>query len=63
MALYLLSKLKPGLAYEVVSFDKAKHTAVLRDSTGALMTDIQFYIDIIRRCYDLTDQRPAPLKE
>lgn len=58
MALYLVSKIRRNFAYEVISFDKAKNLAVLRDTSGAVMTDINFHISIIKRCYTLTDVRP-----
>lgn len=59
--LFLLSKLRPGLAYEVLSFDKTKHLAQLRGAQGKL-TDINFHIEIIKRCYDLTEVEPESLK-
>lgn len=60
--LFLISKLKPNFAYEVLSYDKAKNTAVLRDASYGEMTDIRFHLDIIKRCYTLTDVEPECLK-
>lgn len=61
MPLYLLSRFKPDFAYEVLSYDKAACTAVLRGPNG-VFTDTNFHLYIIKRCCELTDVKPACLK-
>lgn len=58
MRLFLLSKFKPGFWYEVLSYDKAKHLAVICGPDRKPMTDIQFHLDIIKRCYTMTHELP-----
>lgn len=62
MALYLLNRWYPDHAYEVLSFDKTAHKAVLRGVNG-VVTDPNFHIDIVKRCYTLSDTKPECLKE
>lgn len=60
MSLYLVSRLHDKHAYEVLSYDKATHTAVLRDGEHT-MTDPNFHIEIVKRVFDLTEVRPEYL--
>lgn len=62
MALYLVCINKPEHGYEVLSYDKATHTAVLRNDTGTY-TDDCFYLNIIKMLYQLTDVKPSFLTE
>lgn len=61
MPLYLICKRKPELAFEVLSYDKASHSAELRGRSG-VVTDPHFYIDELKSDYDLTSVEPACLK-
>lgn len=61
MSLYLLSRWHDDSAYEVLSFDKARNTAVLRGPHGTLH-DPNFHITIVKRCFTLTDVEPACLR-
>lgn len=60
--LFLISKLKAEFAYEVLSFCRTKQKAELWGNEGWL-TDINFDLEIIKRCYTLTDVRPHYLKD
>jgi hypothetical protein len=53
---------KPGHGYEVLSYDKATHTAVLRNDTGTY-TDTLFFLNIIKMLYNLTNVKPDFLTE
>lgn len=60
--LFLLDKRRrPEWAFEVVSYDAATHTAVLRGETRTII-DTNFYPRIVKRAYDLTDVEPDNLK-
>ena len=61
MKLYLHSRWNPGSAYEVLSFDKVAHVAVLRGVNG-IMTDPNFHIEIIKLIFNLTVDEPDCLK-
>lgn len=61
MPLYLHNRWYPDHAYEVLSFDKAAHKAVLRGANG-VVTDPNFHIEVVRRCYTLTEVKPECLK-
>lgn len=61
MSLYLHSRWNDDSAYEVLSFDKEKHTAVLRGVNGVL-EDPNFHIEIIKRCFNLTVVEPECLR-
>lgn len=60
--LFLISKLKADFAYEVLSYNKVTRKAELWGNEGWL-TDINFDLEIIKRCYTLTDVRPHYLKD
>jgi hypothetical protein len=62
MALYLVCIDKPEHGYEVVSYDKATHTAVLRNDTGTY-TDRCFFLETLKTLYRLTDVKPSFLTE
>jgi hypothetical protein len=61
MPLFLLNKRLPEWNLEVVSYDAATHTAVLRGVTR-MITDTNFYPRIVKRAYDLSDVEPDNLK-
>lgn len=61
MALYLQSQQKPELAFEVLDYDGAAHTAVLRNATGTY-TDPHFRLAEVKQYYTLTDVMPTCLK-
>jgi len=60
VSLYLISKFHDGHAYEVLSYDKATHTAVVRDNERT-MVDTNFHVEIVKRVFDLTDVKPEGL--
>ena len=55
--LFLQHKTQADLWWEVISFDKATHVAVLRGPKGT-MTDPNFHIEIVRRLFTLTQEPP-----
>lgn len=59
MRLFLLSKFKKDFWYEVLSYDKEKHLAVICGPDRKPMIDIQFHLDMIKRCYTLTNVQPV----
>lgn len=56
--LFLTSRFRPDVVYEIVSYDKDRRTAVLRRQDGSLMTDSNFHIEIVKRCCHLTENGP-----
>lgn len=59
---FLVAKLKADFGYEVVAFNKVKQRALLWGNEGFL-SDISFDIELIKRCYTRTSERPAFLRE
>ena len=45
MRVFLVHKFNPGLVFEVLEYDKAKHSAELRTRHGAQVTDPCFSLD------------------
>lgn len=62
MPLYLHSRITEGQGYEVLSFDKAAHTATVRGVNG-VMLDPNFHIEIVKRVFSLSEIPPECLKE
>jgi hypothetical protein len=62
MPLYLQSKRKPELAFEVLDYDSAAHTAILRNRHG-IVTDRNFHLYMVRRVYDLVQDKPEGVSD
>lgn len=58
MRLFLTSRFRPDVIYEIVSYDRASHSVVLKRKDGTLLHDPNFHIEIAKRCYHLTPNRP-----
>ncbi len=61
MRLFLTSRLRPDVAYEVLSYDQAGHRAELRGRDG-IVTDPNFHLEIVKRCFMLSETEPACLR-
>lgn len=61
MRLFLVCKHKPGLAFEVLSYDPEHHRAELRGRSG-VVTDPHFHLDALKVDYHLVREEPDCLK-
>mgnify|MGYP001203945009 CR=1 FL=1 len=62
MRVFLVHKFNPGLVFEVLEYDKAKHSAELRTRHGAQVTDPCFSLDELKAEYELTTEPPDCFK-
>lgn len=61
MKLFLISRWHDDSAYEVLSYDKLNHKAVLRGPYG-VVRDPNFHIEIVKRCFTISEEEPACLR-